>query len=451
MTRAPSRARPAPRRGSVIVVVLWTIAIGTLAAAATQLLAYRQATVGRLSVERVQARWAARAGIEHSISVMANHTEFPEPDDAFAMTVDLEQVSQGGLGGATYSILRAEEGVEWKGPADEHARLNINHDRVSAGLLLLLFDDLTLDVADAITDWRDDDDDPGTLGVEREYYESLHPPYRPRNANLRSIAELELVAGVFPEDLRGEDWNLNGRLDPNENDVGRTLPYDNADGLLDAGWSEFLTAYSIAGGPTASGLPRLYLRRAEPEDLVARLGVSDAQARSLIYYGRNENNTLEGLATVPLAQVDDQGNVSQTMIVNPPAAPLDDLQLRACLDELTITDPLQRKPGKMNVNSVTPRLLRRLIEALGADDFIADEILYRRESASGVSSVLDLRDIPELPPALWDQLAQLFTTRSAIFSINSRGSSRASGVEVEINMVVDRSTVPIRILEYREQ
>jgi hypothetical protein len=149
--------------------------------------------------------------------------------------------------------------------------------------------------------------------------------------------------------------------------------------------------------------------------------------------------------------VDDQGNVSQTMIVNPPAAPLDDLQLRACLDELTITDPLQRKPGKMNVNSVTPRLLRRLIEALGADDFIADEILYRRESASGVSSVLDLRDIPELPPALWDQLAQLFTTRSAIFSINSRGSSRASGVEVEINMVVDRSTVPIRILEYREQ
>ena len=36
--------------------------------------------------------------------------------------------------------------------------------------------------------------------------------------NARSVREVLLVNGATPELLYGEDWNLNGRLDPNEND-----------------------------------------------------------------------------------------------------------------------------------------------------------------------------------------------------------------------------------------
>ena len=37
-----------------------------------------------------------------------------------------------------------------------------------------------------------------------------------------------------PEFVRGEDWNLNGRLDPNEDDGDISYPPDNSDGKLDA-------------------------------------------------------------------------------------------------------------------------------------------------------------------------------------------------------------------------
>ena len=36
---------------------------------------------------------------------------------------------------------------------------------------------MTADVADAILDWIDPDDDPRSSGVESEYYQSLSNPY----------------------------------------------------------------------------------------------------------------------------------------------------------------------------------------------------------------------------------------------------------------------------------
>jgi hypothetical protein len=48
------------------------------------------------------------------------------------------------------------------------------------------------------------------------------------------------------------------------------------------------------------------------------------------------------------------------------------------------------------------------------------------------------------------QMLTLFTTQSNVFTIVSRGKSKSSGQEVEIIAVVDRSTIPIKIIEYRE-
>ena len=52
------------RRGSVVVVVVWAVAIAAVLVAATQVVSFRQAVVGRETLARVQARWAARAGVE---------------------------------------------------------------------------------------------------------------------------------------------------------------------------------------------------------------------------------------------------------------------------------------------------------------------------------------------------------------------------------------------------
>jgi len=61
-------------RGSVIVIALWALGIAALVTSSIQVFAYRQALLGIEVHDRIQARWAARAGIESTIASMAEHT-----------------------------------------------------------------------------------------------------------------------------------------------------------------------------------------------------------------------------------------------------------------------------------------------------------------------------------------------------------------------------------------
>ncbi|MHC5005049.1 MAG: hypothetical protein ACYTJ0_18220, partial [Planctomycetota bacterium] len=114
--------------------------------------------------------------------------------------------------------------------------------------------------------------------------------------------------------------------------------------------------------------------------------------------------------------------------------------------------PWVRMPGRMNLNSVSPTLMRNLLTELGVEEYIVDELLYLRERPEGITSLVALQEeIPDLDQQTLDTLNGLFGTTSNIFTISSRGRSDASGVEIEIIAIVDRSTVPVTIVEYREQ
>jgi type II secretory pathway component PulK len=103
---------------------------------------------------------------------------------------------------------------------------------------------MTPDLAAAIVDWRDGDSEVTVNGAEDETYQQLNPPYRCKNADFDSLDELRLVRGMYPEILYGDDANLNGVLDPNENDGDASPPLDNRDGHLDPGILEYLTVWS---------------------------------------------------------------------------------------------------------------------------------------------------------------------------------------------------------------
>lgn len=109
---------------------------------------------------------------------------------------------------------------------------------------LMYIPNMTEDIAAAILDWIDEDDETRSFGAESDYYETLESPYFAKNGPLESLDELLLVRDVTPELLYGEDTNRNGILDPNENDGDATLPIDNADGVLDAGWFAYFTVHS---------------------------------------------------------------------------------------------------------------------------------------------------------------------------------------------------------------
>ncbi len=449
-------------RGSATIVVLWSIAIAAVVVAATQFVTWRTAALGHATLGRVQARWAARAGIERVIATLAYHTESPDADDPMAVVRDLEFDWQGSLESGGWDIRHAEEGLELKGPLDLHSRLNIN--AAQKGQLLLV-PDISIDTVDAILDWRDEDDEVQGIGAERSFYEGRDLPYIPRNGPFKSIAELELVAGAWPEFVRGEDWNLNDRLDSGEDDGGLSAPEDDADGVLDPGWAGYLTARSIDSRLGLSGLPRIDLRRTSPEELVEILGVDETQANALIQYASNDNAPLGSLLAVELGELigapsagsagrssgrSTAGRSTNTLANTQQAAvePLTKDQLRAIFAECTTSDfdGIEPIPGRVNLNTAGPTVLELLFE----DPGVAESIMALRQSrAEGITSIVDLLDLRRVDPSLLAGIADLLDVTGWTFSVTSRGTSN-TGQEVEIHAVLDRSNLPVRILEYRE-
>jgi len=565
-----SRRRRVRSRGSVIVLVIWAVAIAAVLVAAAQVLAFRQAAMGREAIARVEARWAARAGIEETIAILEYHTERPDPDDARQIYKDLTASAEGDVGSGTWEISHVEDGIRFPGPQDEHAKINLNW---ATRAMLLELSGMTMDVADAIIDWRDTDDNPGMMGAEYDWYKARGLGYEPRNGPFRSVAELELVAGAFPRWVRGEDQNLNGKLDPNENDGALSEPPDNADGRLDAGWSAVLTARSAGSLLGASGKPKLDLANASPEEMVERFGVTEQQAAALSAFGKGQNSRLEMLLTQDLSVLaasnsannaggaggvgggrrgrggfgDGAGDgggrggdgggrggdgggrggdgggrggdgggrggdpvrgggdpvrgggrdtgfgpsgpvrggatrlrpaISSTIIVESPelllaAMPqqsgrssgglgggqggqqgnrvqsLNSQQLRRIFQEGLIRRGNARPIGRVNLNTAPAAVLRAMLP----DDPITAEAIVsaRGSSSSGLLAISDLLGSSRIATQSLAAIAPFADTQSHVFTVTSTGRSASTGLEVEITAVVDRSSLPARILEYREQ
>ena len=425
-------------RGSVIVIALWAIGIAAIVTSSIQLFAHRQSLHGIEVHDRIQARWAARAGIESTIAMIAFHTARPVPNNAFAMISDLEFVATGTTGIATWDIRHHVDGKDWVGPMDESSKFNINSE--NNAVFILVIDDMAFGVLDAILDWIDTDDEPRLLGVERDYYLSLETAYEPRNGLLRSIVELELIAGVMPDDVRGEDWDVDFRLDANENDGGDSLPWDEPDDYLEGGWASLLTVSSVDGGATGSGEPRINMRTTDSETLQLRLFVEPAQADALIEFASSDGSDLSTLLQQSLRSLsgDAEGVTNLT-----------DDQLRLVYSETCLFEAHQAPPGRLNINTISPELLYRL---LPDNSRLVEDLLYLRiNNAGGITSPVDFQQIPGIQSSMVVFLNGLFDTKSNVYSISCLGRAEGSGVEQEIIAIVDRSTLPVTILEYREQ
>lgn len=93
---------------------------------------------------------------------------------------------------------------------DEEGRLNLNTslpDRLDRLLLGLGVAKTDRDViVDSVQDWRDPNEDHRLNGAESEdYYLKLPVPYRSRNANMESTAELLQIRGVKPALYHGDE------------------------------------------------------------------------------------------------------------------------------------------------------------------------------------------------------------------------------------------------------
>ncbi len=270
------------RKGSVLLIVLVVVALLALGAYTFAEFMIVEAEATSTYGRQVQARMAADSGVELAVSLLEKRYE-PDPPTYYNNPEILSGVllrnSTGPRGRARFMVMSANEQdtssrtVRY-GFLDESSKLNLNvlaqlvasntlTAQQAETMLTGLSPDLTVEIADAILDWLDTDQNPMQNGAEIDYYQGLNPAFSAKDNQLDTLSELLLVRGVTPTLLFGEDTNHNGILDPNENDGAATPPLDNADGVLQRGWSQFLTVYSRENNLRKDGTPRININQSD--------------------------------------------------------------------------------------------------------------------------------------------------------------------------------------------
>ena len=254
LLHSPSRA--AQSAGSVLIAVLWAclgLVSVTLLFGHSMLMTYRGADNDLSGRQADHAIEGTVRYLQSLIADLAVPGEFPE-----ITTYESEALQ---IGEATVWLLGRPAdlnsnaiGTRAFGLVDEAAKLNLN---TATRQTLENLPGITDELAASIIDWRDANQDASDNGAESETYARREPPYVCKNAPFESIEELALVHGATREILYGEDANLNGVLDPNEDDGTKTPPSDNGDGKLDPGILEHVTVFSREPSTDPEGNPRI--------------------------------------------------------------------------------------------------------------------------------------------------------------------------------------------------
>jgi type II secretory pathway component PulK len=295
--RHPSHGLTDPRRGVVLLLVLVIIVVLTLAAYQFNELMTAEYKAADSAARAVQARALADAGVHYTAALLSNPDAVtstlngnPFQNPTAFQRILVKPNAQPRFQGR-FSILSpldpdepALNGLPYRfGVSDEASKLNLNAlmalDRTGkvAHDALMALPYMTEEVANAILDWIDADDQPRTNGAEDEYYQTLQPPYHCKNAPLDSLEELLLVRGVTPELVFGNDTNRNGTLDPGEDQGG---------GVHDRGWSAYLTVYSREQNIDSQNNPRIYVNSPDVKKTHDRLvaAVGDDMAYFMAAY-----------------------------------------------------------------------------------------------------------------------------------------------------------------------
>ncbi len=510
-------------RGSSLMIVLVVVVIVSLGAYTFSELMFTHNETATLSSQNIQAKWLVDAGIDTArIHLLQNHelrmsaggdydnrnvfqaiNVIPDtnPNLTGNFTIIAPAIdSDGFVAGYRYGL------------EDESSRLNLNALVIADTYadnggreMLMALPGMTVDIADAIMDWIDDDDETREFGAEFDYYQSLGSPYEPNNGPFNTVEELLLVRGVTPEMLYGADINRNGQIDTHEEParqrVQEILSIANSTsgdevlntGSLDRGWSAYLTLYSQENNLNINGEPRINLNSSDLQTLHQDLSsVFDPAVANFIILYRQGYEIVDEPQTDGLPQPasaveidflrEPEREITQVLeligkqiLWEPdliddepidilPAYPLD-ISLANTLDRLmdnASTSSNPTIPGRLNINQA-PRLLLQGVP--GLDDELIDFILqtraidpyqdqqnyYRHETwllkQSGISFLLGgvpftLEDMKALQPFICGG-GSVF--RAQIIGYYEGGTASARG-----EVVIDATTVTPRILLWRD-
>ena len=183
-----------PARGSILIIVLWALFfLASLAVALNRYIWPRLDLAGNL-IRRAKIHYLAEAGVKRAILEIKydEDTSYDALNEPWAGLAERLEETELGDGIFTVELI------------DEERKININ----KAPLLVIknVFEIMgeaasqdASDLAAAVVDWRDEDDDPGEGGAEDGYYFVHKCAYPCKNAEFEILEELFLVKGMTQE------------------------------------------------------------------------------------------------------------------------------------------------------------------------------------------------------------------------------------------------------------
>ena len=455
----PSTAGPRARSaGMTLVLILWIMVVLAVLAAGVAQTTKLDTAVRVAAGDRVRARWLARAGAYRAIEEVAadrgrtdSHADtWYDNEPAFGTQT---------LTGGTFTVCAdrlGEDGSCAYGVIDEAAKLNIATANRAA---LLALPDMTDALADAIINWRigSDQDDSARSAGPASLAAAAATPARRRIATTRSLA---LVDGISTDRLYGEDRNLNGILENNENDGDRLLPADNRDGVLDRGLLAYVTVYSYELNVDGSGEPRLNINTASQAELEDQLELTANCAKWIVenrgtFYDsisdllddnavvtRSEPERAAPRLRTRAAAAPPERTPKSTKSVRPDVA-----VFRRIADRITATDE-SIHPGRININTAPMAVLQTLP---GLNVEMARRIVDIRETLTeGFTSVAEVLQVPGMTVKTFKEFAHLVTVRSNVFTIRSFGQADRTGLRHSVEAVIARGPARPRVLYWKE-
>ncbi len=380
--------------GSVLIIVLW-VAFGlialTLYFANSMSFELRASDNRTASVEADQAIAGAARYVSNVIATVREPATLPDLNNYHSEAVK--------VGDATFWLIgRSDRNAVTDqatfGLVDEASKLNLNAPWLTVELLLNL-PGMTTEFAAAILDWRDEDSEVNASGgAEDETYQRRTPPYRCKNAPFETTEELRLVNGGYLDAIYGEDANLNGILDPNENDADGSVPADNRDGTLNAGMFEYFTAFTRQALLDSYGSNRVNVTtltnqatRAQLQAALTTAGVGNAQDIVARVQGQPVTSVLHFYILSQMAEED-------FMKIEP---------------SLTTTNE-----GLVNVNTASEAVLS-CVPGIGLDN-APTLVTYRRSNPNRLNTVAWVKDAVDQAVAI--QAGRYLTGRTHQFSVD---------------------------------